>query len=111
MDSVKKTMNRAAPRRVHAALLCAALLGTPFAQAQQAPAPASVPASMFFNEASLAARAAPGVAGNVRTGRNFLPALAPGSADTVSPPRVVPFFEGSYGHHPAVGVNFLFDLG
>jgi hypothetical protein len=111
VNSVKKTMNRVAPRSVPAALLCAVLLGAPFAQAQQAAAPASVATSTFFNEASLAARAAPSVAGNFRTGSNFLPALAPGSADTVPPPRVVPFFEGSYGHHPAVGVNFLFDLG
>ncbi|WP_322015261.1 hypothetical protein [Paraburkholderia sp. J12] len=108
---MSNTLNRLVAWSARAGVLGAVLLGVPVAHAQGTGGTGSVPASMFFNEASLATTAAPNVSGDLKTGTDFLPALAPAPAGTEPPTRVVPFFEGSYGHHPAVGLNFLFDLG
>jgi hypothetical protein len=112
VDSVSNTMNRAATRMLRATVLCAALLSAAAAQAQQAGGTGGALSGAFFSGASLVARGGVTAVDSLKTGSAPVPALTPSTSVNDPPPRVLPFFDGGYGHRrPAVGLDFSFDLG
>jgi hypothetical protein len=112
VDSVSNTINWAVTRMLRATLLCAAILGPAAAQAQQVGATGGALGGAFFNGASLGARSTPDAVGTIKTGSDPFQALTPATTGNDAPPRVLPFYDGGYGHRrPAVGLDFSFDLG
>ena len=107
MDSVSNAMKVT----LHATTVCVALWACSLAQAQQVGTTGGALSGTFFNGASLAVKAAHNVLDSARIDNVAVPQLE-STTGKASPPRVMPFFDGGYGHRrPAIGLNFSFDLG
>ncbi|WP_167338326.1 hypothetical protein [Paraburkholderia oxyphila] len=106
VDSVSNAMK--VTRR--ATTVCVALWVCVLAQAQEVGTAGTALSGAFFYSASLAAKAAHNVLDSARIDNIAVPQLD--SAGRAPPTRVMPFFDGGYGHRrPAIGLNFSFDLG
>lgn len=106
MDSVSNAMKLT----LRAMAVCAALSGPVLAQAQEVGTTGGALSGAFSNSASLAVKAAQNVIDSARIDNAAAPQLE--SDGKATPPHVMPFIDGGYGHRrPAIGIDFSFDLG
>jgi hypothetical protein len=92
---------------------CAALWAPVLVQAQEVGSPGGALSGEFFNRSSVAVKATRNVMDSARVDNAALPQLESSGKTKASPtPRVMPFIDGGYGRrHPAVGLDFSFELG